>query len=210
MREQAQRFMKESGLVAVIRGRFPLEHTLAVGETLAETGVTVLEVTLNSTDALKAIGLLRERLGKRALVGAGTVRTAAQLRQAIDVGAQFSVAPNLDLATVELANAADVLHLPGVFTPTEVEQAHRAGCQVVKLFPAGSLGWSYLKALRAPLDDVLFVPTGGISAENIGAYRRAGAFACGIGGALVTDGTQMLADLRERARALRVAWEVAV
>jgi Entner-Doudoroff aldolase len=127
----------------------------------------------------------------------------------MDAGATFTVAPNFDPETVAAALAHDFLHVPGVFTATEAETAVRAGCRLLKLFPSAMFGPAYLKALRAPLDDIRFVPTGGISAENIGDYRRAGAFACGIGSALVSKPGQSMVELAHRARALRQAWEAA-
>lgn len=197
------------GIIAIVRGNFPLERLVRVAETLANSELPIVEVTLNSAGALDAIGKLRERLGDDALVGAGTVRTAAQLRQTLDAGAQFSVAPNFDIATVELAQAKRFLHVPGVFTPSEAQRAHVAGCRLLKLFPADAVGPRYLKALRAPLDDIEFVATGGVSTENIGRYRHAGAFAVGVGSALVSGAEQSMDDLARRAEALRRAWEEA-
>src|SRR5690606_487123 len=158
---------------------------------------------------LDAIGLLRDRFGDKMLVGAGTVRTVEQFDEAIAAGAQFTVAPNLDLPTVERAQARDILHLPGVFTPTEAQQAYVAGCKIVKLFPSDVVGPRYLKAIRAPLDDILFCPTGGITPENVGEYIRAGAAAVGLGSALVTGPDQTPDDLIRRARAIRSAWKEA-
>ncbi len=199
--------VKADGLIAIVRGDFPVERTLAIAATVRDAGVSILEVTLNTTGALDAIATLRQRQGERMLIGAGTVRSIAQWRAAIDAGAQFTVAPNFHPEIVAAALAADCLHLPGVFTPTEVEMAVRAGCRVVKLFPVDALGPAYLKALRAPLDDVDFVPTGGVSVDNIATYRKAGAVAVGIGGSLVAGPSQSLDDLAARARALRAAWE---
>ena len=197
------------GVIAIVRGQYTLDQVLAIGETLAEAGLTILEITLNTSSALTAIEQLRHKMGSDILVGAGTVRTAVQLQQAMDVGATFTVAPNFDPETVAAALAHDFLHLPGVFTATEAETAVRTGCRLLKLFPSAMFGPAYLKALRAPLDDIRFVPTGGISAENIGDYRRAGAFACGIGSALVSKPGQSMVELAQRARALRQAWEAA-
>jgi len=118
----------------------------------------------------------------------------------------ISVAPNFDAATVQLAQARGMLHLPGVFTATEAETAFRAGCRMVKLFPSDVVGPKYLAALRAPLPDIEFVPTGGIDRHNIIEYRRLGAVAAGVGSALVTGPQQTMADLAERAQALRQGW----
>ncbi len=199
--------VKADGLIAIVRGDFAVERTLAIADTVRDAGVSILEVTLNTTGALEAIAALRLRQGERMLIGAGTVRGLAQWRAAVEAGAQFSVAPSFHPEVVAAALAADFLHLPGVFTPTEVERAVGAGCRVVKLFPVDALGPAYLKALRAPLDDVDFVPTGGIGVDNIASYRKAGAVAVGIGGSLVAGPSQSLDDLAARARALRAAWE---
>ncbi|MCB0125948.1 MAG: bifunctional 4-hydroxy-2-oxoglutarate aldolase/2-dehydro-3-deoxy-phosphogluconate aldolase, partial [Caldilineaceae bacterium] len=124
--------------------------------------------------------------------------------------AEFTVAPNLDMDTVRVALQNDVLHLPGVFTPTEAQNAYVAGCKIVKLFPSDIMGPRYIKAIRAPLDDIGIVPTGGISADNIAEYVNVGIVAAGIGSALVTGPTQDLEDLARRAQALRKAWDAAV
>lgn len=208
--EQVSAQIKRGGIIAVLRGDFPVEQVLRVAATLVEAGLWIVEVTLNSSDALAAIAALRRHFDEGSLlVGAGTVRTADQVTAAIAAGAQFSVAPNFDPAAVARAQAAGSLHIPGVFTPTEAQRAFAAGCRLLKLFPADALGPAYLKALRAPLNDVEFVPTGGVSAENLAAYVRAGAVAVGVGGALVAGPQQPLAELAGRARALRAAWQAA-
>lgn len=201
--------VRQTGLIAIIRGNFSREQVLGIADTLLTHGIPVVEVTLNTTAALASITQLRSQFAGQLLIGAGTVRTADQFKAALDAGAQFTVAPNLDLATVQLAQDHDLLHLPGVFTPTEVQNALVAGCAMVKVFPSEVLGPRYLKALRAPLDDVELVPTGGISAENIADYVKAGAVAAGIGSALVTSPQQNLDDLAVRAQALRKAWDTA-
>ena len=208
--EATIQFVRDEGLIAIVRGNFPAQKILEIGDALLASPVLVMEVTLNTPGALDVIGLLRARFGDRTgghmCIGAGTVRTAAQFKDALAAGAQFTVAPNLDLATVESALAADLLHLPGVFTPTEVQTAFAAGCRMVKLFPA-DIGPAYLKAIRAPLDDVLFVPTGGVTPDNVGDYIRAGAAAVALGSALVTGPNQPMDDLITRARTIRAAWQ---
>ena len=199
--------IRASGLIAIVRGTFTIEKLVDIAQTLQEAGLTCMEVTLNTTDALHAINQLHLLMGKNMLIGAGTVRTAVQFQTAVSAGAQFTVAPNYDTATVQLAQIQEILHLPGIFTPSEAQTAYAAGCPLLKLFPASVVGPQYLKAMRAPLDDIGFVPTGGINANNIGVYRRAGAAAVGIGSALVTNMEQSKADLYKRAVALRQAWD---
>jgi 2-dehydro-3-deoxyphosphogluconate aldolase/(4S)-4-hydroxy-2-oxoglutarate aldolase len=205
--DKTSALIAEQGLVAIVRGNFPAQKLFEIADTLLASSVLALEVTLNTSGALEGIRLLRERYGERMLIGAGTVRTAAQFEQALDAGAQFTVAPNFDPATVALSLAHDVLHLPGVFTPTEAQTAYAAGCKMLKLFPSDVVGPQYLKALRAPLDDILFVPTGGVTPDNVGDYIRAGAAAVGLGGALVTGPNQSMDDLAARARKIRAAWK---
>ncbi len=202
--------IRKTGLVAIVRGNFSREQVINIAQVLHDNGVPVMEVTLNTTGALTTITQLREQFGDRMVVGAGTVRTVAQFDQALAAGAEFTVAPNLDLATAQAALHHDILHLPGVFTPTEAQNAYVAGCKIVKLFPSDIMGPRYIKAIRAPLDDIGIVPTGGISAENIGEYVQVGIVAAGIGSALVTGPNQNLDDLAQRAQALRKAWDAAV
>lgn len=201
--------IREEGLIAIVRGNFPAPKLLEIGDALLAAPVLLMEVTMNTSGALDGITMLRERFGDNMWVGAGTVRTVEQFDQAVAAGAEFTVSPNLDLPTVERALSRDILHVPGVFTPSEAENAYRAGCRMVKLFPSDVVGPRYLKALRAPLDDILFVPTGGITPDNVGEYIRAGAAAVGLGSALVTGPHQPSHDLISRARRIRTAWKEA-
>jgi 2-dehydro-3-deoxyphosphogluconate aldolase/(4S)-4-hydroxy-2-oxoglutarate aldolase len=201
--------VKNSGVIAILRGDFSVEDMVRIGEALMRGTVTVMEVTLNSPSALDALPKLRQHFEDEMLVGAGTVRDVDQARMAQEAGAQFLVSPNFDLETVSFARTNDLLHLPGVFTATEAQTAFAAGCRMLKLFPmeAFANGPAYLKALRAPLNDMDFVPTGGVSLENIADYARAGAVAVGLGSKLVLSREQTSKDLTTRAQALRQAWE---
>lgn len=177
----------EAGLVAITRGGHSPEELLALAGALRRGGVRIVEVTLNSAHARVGIRRLRRALGEDMLVGAGTVRTAADVDTAVDAGAEFLVAPNLSEAVLAQAEERSCLLLPGVFTPSEIERAAAAGCRLVKLFPAGTVGPSYLKALRAPLNDIDFMPTGGVGPDDLADYVAAGAAAFGIGSALIRD-----------------------
>jgi 2-dehydro-3-deoxyphosphogluconate aldolase/(4S)-4-hydroxy-2-oxoglutarate aldolase len=201
--------IKQGGIIAILRGDFTVTEMIRIGEALMKGRVTVMEVTLNSPSALTALPELRKRFGEEMLVGAGTVRDVDQARMAREGGAQFLVSPNFASDTVSFAQTNDLLHLPGVFTATEAQTAFAAGCRMLKLFPMEALasGPTYLKALRAPLNDIDFVPTGGISLENISDYARAGAIAVGLGSKLVLNREQTSKDLTARAQALRQAWE---
>lgn len=200
------RRIKEIGIVAIIRGSFTMEEMVEIGDALLAAPVLTMEITLNTPSALAAISDLRARYGENMVVGAGTVRTVEQFNAALDAGAQFTVAPNLDMPTVARAMERDVLHLPGVFTATEVQMAFAAGCKTVKLFPSDAVGPGYMKALRAPLNDVEFVPTGGIDVNNIRDYAAAGAVAVGLGSSLIPKKWSQ-AEIITRCRALRTEWD---
>lgn len=205
--DQMARRVQDDGIVAIVRGDFPAQKILEIGDALLAAPVLVMEVTLNTPGALELIRMLRDRFGENMYVGAGTVRTVDQFDAATAAGAQFTVAPGLNPAVVTQARKAEILHIPGVYTATEAEAACATGSRLLKLFPANIGGPAYLKALRAPLDDLLFVPTGGIGPDNAAAWAKAGAAALGVGSALVTGPDQPMADLIQRARALRQAWE---
>ena len=206
--EETIQRIEQSGVIAILRGDFSIERILGIAETLVRNGISILEITLNSAGALEAIGVLQQEFRPAdLLVGAGTVRTLEQFDLALKTGAAFTVAPTLDRETVEQAARLDVIHLPGVMTPSEVEEASRLGSRLVKLFPADFLGPGYLKALRAPLDEIGFVPTGGIGPENLPDYVRAGARAVGVGGSLISGPDQDMVEIQSRTRALREAWD---
>jgi 2-dehydro-3-deoxyphosphogluconate aldolase/(4S)-4-hydroxy-2-oxoglutarate aldolase len=195
----------DDGLVAIIRGDFTAADYRTISQSLMRGGVHALELTLNSTDALRAIGDLRHDFPEL-LIGAGTVRSAADVKAAIAAGAMFLVAPNLELEAVATAREHETLLIPGIFTATEAHQAQAAGCQLVKLFPADQVGPGYLKALRAPLSDIDFMPTGGVTPETLAAFYQAGAVAFGIGSYLVKQVAMTDAEadaLSARAQRLR-------
>lgn len=202
--ETTRQQIRDCGIIAILRGDYSVDDLLRIGEALLAGTVTAMEVTLNSPSALMALPQLRQQFDDRMLIGAGTVRTPSQVRHAVDAGAQFLVSPNFDAESVAVAHSQGVLHLPGVFSPTEAQNAVAAGAQMLKLFPMDFFGPAYLKVLRGPLDDVDFVPTGGVTFENIGEYARFGAAAVGMGGQLV--GTTV-AEITPRALALRQVWQ---
>ncbi len=199
--------IREHGIIAIVRGDYLPAALHAAAKAAADGGIRLLEITLNSPGALAAIGMLRAAFGDRLTVGAGTVRVPEQAEAAAQAGAQFLVAPGFDAPTVAAARRLGLLHLPGVLTPTEAMAAAAAGCRMLKLFPADSLGPGYLRALRAPLNDLEFVPTGGIGADNLGAFVAAGAVAVGVGSTLLSGPHQPPAEVAARARALCAAWE---
>ncbi|MEX2536963.1 MAG: bifunctional 4-hydroxy-2-oxoglutarate aldolase/2-dehydro-3-deoxy-phosphogluconate aldolase [Trueperaceae bacterium] len=197
--------IRNSGIIAIVRGDFEGSELVRIAQALLSNGIVAMEVTLNSAAAEKHIRLLQRELPTEALIGAGTVRTASDVGRALEAGAAFLVSPNLDSASVGLARQEDVLHLPGVMTPTEVQNAVALGALAVKLFPASTLGPAYLKTLAAPLDDVAFVPVGGIDPNSVGDYVRAGAVAVGAGSTLVSQDVG-LDEISSRAARFSDAW----
>lgn len=175
----------EEGVVPVLRAE---SHEIAMQavEALRAGGIGVLEITMTVPGAIDLIRRLSSEIGKECLIGAGTVLNAKAAAECVDAGARFIVSPAVNVATIEFCRSYDIPILPGAFTPTEVVTAWDAGADMVKLFPAGAGGGpGYLKSLRAPLPQVKFVPTGGVSLDNAADYIRAGAVAIGIGADLV-------------------------
>lgn len=170
-------------LVAILRGLQPGE-ALTVGHALADTGWTLIEVPLNSPQPLQSIATMAAAL-PQALVGAGTVLTTEDVRNVHAAGGQLVVSPNFNADVVREALRLGMVCLPGVMTATEAFAALQAGATGLKLFPSEMISPAVVKALRAVLpSDTLLFPVGGITPENMGAYRRAGANGFGIGSAL--------------------------
>lgn len=157
-----------------------------VGTAVIEGGVDVVEVPLGVPGALAAISSLSDSFPS-ALVGAGTVMSAADAAAALDAGARFLLSPVLRPEVVETAHARGAAAVPGAFTPTEIDACMRAGADVVKLFPADRLAPTDLRVLLAALPDAKLLPTGGITAANAAEWLDAGAVAVGVGGALTRE-----------------------
>ena len=196
-----------SGIVAIIR-KTEAELAIQTCEALMAGGLEVMEVTLNTAGALGMIKELGAHFGDRILIGAGTVLAVGAAEEAVAAGARFIVSPHTDPALIQWCNSKDVPVFPGAFTPTEIITAHRVGADVVKVFPVGTVGPSYIKDLQGPLGDIKLLPTGGVNVENAGAFIKAGAWALGVGGVLVDRkavAERNFAKLTETARRFRAA-----
>jgi 2-dehydro-3-deoxyphosphogalactonate aldolase len=175
--------LSQAPLIAILRGLTPAEAPV-VGRVLWDAGFRILEVPLNSPQPLESIALLREALPD-ALIGAGTVLTAAQANEVKAAGGQLVISPNFDGAVVRSALDAGMLAIPGVGTVSEAFAALAAGAQAIKLFPAEMISPKAVQAMRAVLPrDALLIPVGGIGAANMAAYAQAGANGFGIGSSL--------------------------
>ncbi len=178
------RVIEDCGVVAIIRIQ-DAGRVAQVVEALARGGVRAIEITMTVPGAIDAIRSIAEALTDDVVLGAGTVLDAATADKVIDAGAQFVVAPTLNAETIRACHARDVAILPGCFTPTEMLTAWQLGADIIKVFPATTLGPGYLKDVRAPLPQLKLMPTGGVTPENAADWIRAGAVALGVGSALV-------------------------
>jgi 2-dehydro-3-deoxyphosphogluconate aldolase/(4S)-4-hydroxy-2-oxoglutarate aldolase len=187
-------------LLAIIRGTDP-DAAVRSALTLAQEGVTLIEVSLTTPDAFGVVSAARAELGAGVHVGAGTVVTADDADQAADAGADFAVTPAITPSLPTLAGRGLPL-LCGALSPTEIVTAVAHGAVAVKLFPASLGGARYLKALRDPFPDVPLVPVGGVDAAAAREYLAGGATAVGVGSPLLGDAASggSLDDLRVRAR----------
>ena len=182
-------------IVAIIRGAKPTE-VLKIAIALERGGVKVLEVTLNSSDALSVIKDLSSELSSKMLIGAGTVLDAETAKAAINAGAKFIVSPNLNVQTIETTRKFGAVSIPGAFTATEVVNAYVSGGEIIKIFPASNA--DYIRVLRGPLSHIPMMPTGGINFENIKDFKNAGAAAFGIGTSLVDTKEEVTEEYLKR------------
>jgi 2-dehydro-3-deoxyphosphogluconate aldolase / (4S)-4-hydroxy-2-oxoglutarate aldolase len=176
--------IEKLGIVSIIRLQDPA-RLRAVVDALIEGGVRAIEVTMTVPGAIELIGKLAPTLSSDFLLGAGTVLDADTAHRAAGAGAQYIISPVFRPEVITAAHEDGIPAMPGCFTPTEILSAWDAGADVVKVFPATSVGPGYLKDVRAPLPQVKLMPTGGVSIDNAGDWLRAGAVAVGVGSALV-------------------------
>ena len=186
MSQQTVSRLREVGVIPIIRAS-SADAVVPIVEALLQAGLTVAEITMTVPNAIEAIGAVAKRFSGAVCVGAGTVTDAETARRAVEAGAEFIVSPCLVSEVIEVAHAADVAVLPGALTPGEVFDAYRLGGDMVKVFPAQSVGGAaYLRALRGPFPDIQLVPTGGVTLENLAELFQAGAAAVGVGTELIS------------------------
>jgi 2-dehydro-3-deoxyphosphogluconate aldolase/(4S)-4-hydroxy-2-oxoglutarate aldolase len=174
----------ECGIVAVVRSP-DSRQLVEVARAVADGGVTVVEITMSVPNALEVLRQVRQALGDRILLGAGTVLDPETARAVLLAGAEYIVAPVVNLEVIRLCNRYDRLVMPGAFTPTEILTAWEAGADIVKVFPADVVGPAFFKALRGPLPQIRLMPTGGVDLGTAAAFLKAGACCLGVGGQLV-------------------------
>ncbi|OAZ99532.1 2-dehydro-3-deoxy-6-phosphogalactonate aldolase [Halomonas sp. G11] len=195
-------------LIGILRGVTP-NDAVAVGGALLEAGITQIEVPLNSPDPLTSIQRLADAFGDQALIGAGTVLSAEQVRDVHAAGGRLIVSPNCRPAVIEASHRLSMASWPGIVTPSEAFDALDAGATGLKLFPAVQVGIAGMKAVRAvlPLNTLLYA-VGGIGIDNFAAWRAAGVDGAGLGSALYQPG-QTPQQVGKQAHALVDAWQAA-
>lgn len=189
MKEDIEKAVRDGRIIAIIRGFAP-DVCLRLAEAYRRGGVRLVEVTFNQkapetwADTAAAIRAIRERFADDIRVGAGTVLTEEQLARCADAGGEYMITPNVNPSLIRACVARGLVAMPGALTPSEAVAAWEAGARFVKIFPAGSLGPGYVKAVRAPLAHIPMLAVGGISPDNVADFMRAGCVGAGVGGNL--------------------------
>jgi 2-dehydro-3-deoxyphosphogluconate aldolase / (4S)-4-hydroxy-2-oxoglutarate aldolase len=192
-KDQLFKQMADAGVVAVIRARSK-DQLFDIAKALVAGGVPSIEVTMSTPKAIAGIEALADQLGDQAVIGVGTCIDAATARDAIAAGAQFVVSPIFDPQIVETVRRYGKIAVPGAYTPTEILRAWTAGADVVKVFPATTLGPGYFKDILAPLPQLRLTPTGGVDTKTTPAWIKAGAVFVGAGSALVSKDAMEKSD----------------
>ncbi|MFC1570067.1 bifunctional 4-hydroxy-2-oxoglutarate aldolase/2-dehydro-3-deoxy-phosphogluconate aldolase, partial [bacterium] len=173
----------DCGVVAIIR--MPDSEKLKkIAEAIHSGGVTAIEITMTTPNALSVIEALSKSMGDVMQIGVGSVIDVMTVQQAVSAGAQYIVSPVFKPEIVNAAHQMDVPCMPGCFTPTEILAAYEAGADIIKVFPADVLGMKFIKGVKAPMPQLPLMPTGGVTPENAGDWIQSGACCVGVGSAL--------------------------
>ncbi|MFH1614259.1 MAG: bifunctional 4-hydroxy-2-oxoglutarate aldolase/2-dehydro-3-deoxy-phosphogluconate aldolase [Planctomycetota bacterium] len=184
--KDALKIVTDSGVVAIIRTNCK-EGLIETVHAISEGGIKAIEITTNTPDALNVIADLSTIYDRDFAIGAGTVLDAKAAEAAIKHGAEFLVTPNFDRTAITLAKKHGIMICSGALTPTEIINAYEAGSQIVKVFPSGSLGPGYIKALKGPLSHIPLMAVGGVNTGNVTEFFKCGASAVGVGGGLIKN-----------------------
>lgn len=195
--------IKEHKLVAVIRGAKG-DDVLSIAGALNEGGVHIMEITADTPQVDTVIRRVNEKFGDDMVVGAGTVLDPETARAAIKAGASFIFSPTVNVETIRMTKRYGVVSIPGALTPTEILTAYEHGADLIKIFPAGTVGPNYIKDIHGPLPHIPLMPTGGVDLTNVREYFEKGAVAAGLGSALVNTkrgvNPETLKDITDKAR----------
>jgi 2-dehydro-3-deoxyphosphogluconate aldolase/(4S)-4-hydroxy-2-oxoglutarate aldolase len=176
---------KETPVLGIIRGA---SHASIQGvlEACVTGGLKFVELTLNTENAFPLIESVSQQFSAEICVGAGTVLSLRDVKQAESVGAQFIVSPTLNIDVATYCLKKGLAYFPGALTPTEIEKSWGAGAAMVKVFPASQMGANYFSTIRGPFNELLLMAVGGVNVSNAVEYLQAGASAVAIGGSLFT------------------------
>ena len=189
MREKIIQKILDKKAIAIVRGVYD-EDCVKLAAALADGGIELLEVTFDQRSAEErqrtcdTIRALNAELGGRMAFGAGTVTTVEMVEMAKEAGAQFIISPDTNLAVIEETVKLDMVSVPGALTPSEMMQAHWAGADFIKVFPANQMGPAYFKTVAAPLSQIRMLAVGGINGDTVLDYAKAGAAGFGVAGCL--------------------------
>lgn len=189
-KEKLIKNLYEKKIIAIVRG-IDTKYCTFLAEALKKGGINMIEVTFDQKSAdhfestVKAIREIKEKIGTEIFTGAGTVLTKEQVDLAYEAGAQYIITPSVNPEIIRYAKEKELVTMPGALTPTEAEAAYEAGADFVKIFPAGNLGASYIKALKGPLGHIPMLAVGGVNEKNIGEFLKTGIAGVGVGGNLV-------------------------
>ncbi|MCR5752713.1 MAG: bifunctional 4-hydroxy-2-oxoglutarate aldolase/2-dehydro-3-deoxy-phosphogluconate aldolase [Kiritimatiellae bacterium] len=189
MTSKIESVVRERKIIAIIRG-FEPDTCLRLAEAYAAGGIGLVEVTFDQKApetwkrTVSAISAIRERFAGEVRVGAGTVLTEEQLSMCEQAGGEYMITPNVNPGLIRECVRRGLVAMPGALTPSEAVDAWDAGASFVKVFPAGSLGPGYVKAIRAPLSHIPFLAVGGIGPDNVADFMRVGCVGAGVGGNL--------------------------
>lgn len=189
-REQIISTVRAEHLIVIVRG-VESEKLIPLAEAMYVGGVRLLEITyradgtVSDEETAANIRALCDHFGDRMAIGAGTVLTERQVKLTAEAGGKYIISPNVNAAVIRATHAAGLISIPAAYTPTEIEQAHEAGADFVKLFPVTSLGPAYVKAVRGPLPHIPLLAVGGVDLSNLADYAKAGVCGFGIGGNIV-------------------------
>lgn len=189
MKAEIESSVRQGRIIAIIRGFAP-DTCLRLAEAYAKGGICLVEVTFNQKspdtwkDTVAAIYAIRERFAGTVRVGAGTVLTEEQLSMCEEAGGEYMITPNVNASLIRECVRRGLVAMPGALTPSEAVTAYDAGASFVKIFPAGSLGPGYVKAVMAPLSHIPFLAVGGVGPDNVADFIKAGCIGAGVGGNL--------------------------
>lgn len=186
MRDAVIKKVIDEKIIVIVRG-VAKEKLIPFAEAVYKGGIRLLEITYSANgsvsdeDTAESIRKLSEHFGDRMLIGAGTVLNEKQVELTHNAGGGFIISPDTNTAVIRKTRELGMVSMPGALTPTEIQTAHNAGADFVKLFPITSLGIEYVKAIKAPLSHIRFLAVGGINTDNMADYLKVGVCGFGLG-----------------------------